>query len=126
MEATSERPERLANLLTLSHEPMFAWRLQGSIEFWNAGAERLYGFAPGEAVGRVSHSLLQTKFPIEFTARHYKKAGEPRPSELFSSGASKPNSKPFSTNLAFSRASWTCKAALPAAGFARHPERAPV
>jgi PAS domain S-box-containing protein len=67
MEATSERPERLANLLTLSHEPMFAWRLQGSIEFWNAGAERLYGFAPGEAVGRVSHSLLQTKFPIEFT-----------------------------------------------------------
>jgi PAS domain S-box-containing protein len=50
----------------LSHEPMFAWRLQGSIEFWNAGAERLYGFAPDEAVGRVSHSLLQTKFPVEF------------------------------------------------------------
>ena len=66
MEATSERAERLANLLTLSHEPMFAWRLQGSIEFWNAGAERLYGFAPDEAVGRVSHSLLQTKFPVEF------------------------------------------------------------
>lgn len=66
MEATSERPERLASLLTLSHEPMFAWRLQGSIEFWNAGAERLYGFASGEAVGRVSHSLLQTKFPVEF------------------------------------------------------------
>jgi PAS domain S-box-containing protein len=67
MEATSERAERLANLLTLSHEPMFAWRLGGPIEFWNAGAERLYGFAPGEAVGRVSHSLLQTKFPVEFT-----------------------------------------------------------
>ena len=67
MEATSERAERLANLLRLSHEPMFAWRLQGSIEFWNAGAERLYGFAPDEAVGRVSHSLLQTRFPIEFT-----------------------------------------------------------
>jgi PAS domain S-box-containing protein len=66
MEATSERAERLAHLLTLSHEPMFAWRLQGSIEFWNAGAERLYGFAPDEAVGRVSHSLLQTKFPVEF------------------------------------------------------------
>jgi PAS domain S-box-containing protein len=67
IEATSERTERLANLLTLSYEPMFAWRLDGSIEFWNAGAERLYGFAPDEAVGRVSHSLLQTKFPIEFT-----------------------------------------------------------
>ena len=46
---------------------MLAWRLDGSIEFWNAGAERLYGFAPNEAVGRSSHALLQTKFPIEFT-----------------------------------------------------------
>src|SRR6516225_6983743 len=70
IEATSERVERLANLLTLSHEPMFAWRLGGPIEFWNAGAERLYGFAPDEAVGRVSHSLLQTKFPIELTELH--------------------------------------------------------
>ena len=66
-EATSQRAEHLANLLTLSYEAMFAWRLDGSIEFWNAGAERLYGFAPNEAVGRSSHTLLQTKFPIEFT-----------------------------------------------------------
>ncbi len=40
-----ERAERLASLLTLSYEPMFAWRLDGQIEFWNAGAERLYGFS---------------------------------------------------------------------------------
>jgi PAS domain S-box-containing protein len=58
--------ERLADLITLSYEPMFAWSLDGPIEFWNAGAERLYGFTPGEAVGRFSHALLQTKFPIEF------------------------------------------------------------
>jgi PAS domain S-box-containing protein len=57
--------ERLADLLMLSHEPMFAWKLDGAIEFWNAGAERLYGFAPNEAVGHSSHSLLQTKHPIE-------------------------------------------------------------
>ena len=50
-EATSERAARLANLLALSYEPMFAWRLDGLIEFWNAGAERLYGFASNEAVG---------------------------------------------------------------------------
>jgi PAS domain S-box-containing protein len=67
IEATSERAEHLANLLTLSYQPMFAWRLGGPIEFWNAAAERLYGFALDEAVGRVSHSLLQTKFPIELT-----------------------------------------------------------
>jgi len=54
-------------LLSLSYEPMFAWRLDGAIRFWNAGAERLYGFAPDEAVGRTSRSLLQTEFPIELT-----------------------------------------------------------
>jgi rsbT co-antagonist protein RsbR len=65
-EATNTPSERLSDLLTLSYEPMLAWRLDGVIEFWNAGAERLYGFAADEAVGRSSHSLLQTKFPTEF------------------------------------------------------------
>jgi len=59
--------EGLAHLVMLSHEPMFTWHLAGSIEFWNKGAERLYGFVANEAVGRNSHALLQTKFPIEFT-----------------------------------------------------------
>jgi len=65
----SEAPlgaERLADLLMLSYEPMLAWRLDGPIEFWNAGAERLYGFTQHEAVGHSSHALLHTKFPIDF------------------------------------------------------------
>jgi PAS domain S-box-containing protein len=65
--AAFEDTELLANLLSLSYEPMLAWRLDGAIRFWNAGAERLYGFAQDEAVGRTSHSLLQTKFPIGLT-----------------------------------------------------------
>src|SRR5690349_19350434 len=40
----SKPTERLANLLMLSYEPMLVWSLDGPIEFWNAGAERLYGF----------------------------------------------------------------------------------
>ena len=64
--AERQSPERLANLLSLSYEPMLAWSLDGPIEFWNTGAERLYGFAPDEAVGHSSHVLLQTKFPIPF------------------------------------------------------------
>jgi PAS domain S-box-containing protein len=67
IKATSGPAEDFANLLSLSFEPMFVWRLDGSVEFWNAGAERLYGFAPNEAVGHSSHMLLQTEFPIEFT-----------------------------------------------------------
>jgi PAS domain S-box-containing protein len=65
-EAALRRAERLANLLTLSYEPIIAWRLDGPVEFWNAGAERLYGFAQDEAVGRTSHALLRTEFPIDF------------------------------------------------------------
>ena len=64
--AAVERAGRLANLLTLSYEPMLTWRLDGPIEFWNAGAERLYGFAQDEAVGRISHVLLRTEFPTDF------------------------------------------------------------
>jgi PAS domain S-box-containing protein len=59
--------ERLADLLTLSYDPMLAWSLDGAIAFWNAGAERLYGFTASEAIGAISHTLLQTKFPTAFT-----------------------------------------------------------
>ena len=64
--AGPDRAERLASLLTLSSEAMLVWHLNEGIEFWNSGAERLYGFTSGEAVGRTSHALLQTKFPVEF------------------------------------------------------------
>jgi PAS domain-containing protein len=63
--ANSASTERMTDLLALSYEPILMWRLDGGIEGWNAGAERLYGFRPEEALGRVSHTLLQTKFPIE-------------------------------------------------------------
>jgi rsbT co-antagonist protein RsbR len=65
-EVTSRRAERLGSLQSLSYEPMLVWGLNGPIEFWNTGAERLYGFAPEEAIGHSSHELLQTKFPVEF------------------------------------------------------------
>jgi PAS domain S-box-containing protein len=65
--AAPGRADRFADLLMLSHEPMFAWRLDGPVEFWNAGAERLYGFTADEAVGRSSHTLLKTEFPVELT-----------------------------------------------------------
>jgi PAS domain S-box-containing protein len=70
-ELDTTRTERLAGLLVLlAHEPMFAWKLDGAIEFWSAGAEQLYGFASNDAIGRNGHSLLQTKFPIEFAELH--------------------------------------------------------
>jgi signal transduction histidine kinase/ActR/RegA family two-component response regulator len=54
---------RDAELMQLSHEAVFVWRLDGGIEFWNAGAEELYGFDAREACGRVPHELLATVLP---------------------------------------------------------------
>ncbi len=51
-------------LLELSNQPIFVWEPDGGIVYWNRGSEELYGFSREEAVGRVSHELLQTVHPI--------------------------------------------------------------
>jgi PAS domain S-box-containing protein len=35
----------------------------GRILLWTAGAEKMYGFSAEEALGRISHDLLNTRFP---------------------------------------------------------------
>jgi PAS domain S-box-containing protein len=45
-------------------------RWDGSIESWNRGAEELYGFTEGEAIGRTTHALLRTIFPTPWVQIH--------------------------------------------------------
>jgi PAS domain S-box-containing protein len=52
-----------ANLLDLTRDTVFARDPRDVITFWNRGAEEQYGWTSEEAVGRVSHELLQTRFP---------------------------------------------------------------
>jgi two-component system, cell cycle sensor histidine kinase and response regulator CckA len=41
--------------------------LDGRIIYWSNGSTRLYGWTAEEAVGRVSHELLQTIFPAQLS-----------------------------------------------------------
>jgi diguanylate cyclase (GGDEF)-like protein/PAS domain S-box-containing protein len=53
-----------AALLDLTQEAILVKAFgTGIIQFWNRGAEELYGWTADEAIGAVSHSLLQTSFP---------------------------------------------------------------
>jgi PAS domain S-box-containing protein len=52
-----------AELLRLSFDAVIVWRLEGGIESWNLGAERLYGFTEKEAFGSFTHELLATVHP---------------------------------------------------------------
>jgi PAS domain S-box-containing protein len=54
---------RQALLLEAALEPVMVWEFGGAIIDWNRGSERLYGYSAAEAVGRISHELLNTKFP---------------------------------------------------------------
>jgi two-component system CheB/CheR fusion protein len=63
LEVTARELDRRGELLRLSHDAIQVRGLDGTIEFWNRGAEQLYGFRADEALGRVSHELLRTSFP---------------------------------------------------------------
>jgi PAS domain S-box-containing protein len=47
-----------SELLRLSHDAIFVWRPGGVIEFWNRGAEELYGYSSAEALGHRPAELL--------------------------------------------------------------------
>uniref|UniRef100_Q025N6 histidine kinase n=1 Tax=Solibacter usitatus (strain Ellin6076) TaxID=234267 RepID=Q025N6_SOLUE len=55
--------KKQAELLRLSYDGMIVWKLDGTIENWNIGAERLYGYSETEAVGKLTHALLAPQFP---------------------------------------------------------------
>ena len=52
-----------AALLDLAQDAIFALRMDGTITYWNRGAEKMYGWTKQEAVGRNAHELLRTEFP---------------------------------------------------------------
>ena len=52
-----------ANLLDLTHDTVFVRDMNDVITSWNRGAEERYGWSREEAIGQVSHAIVQTTFP---------------------------------------------------------------
>jgi PAS domain S-box-containing protein len=64
-----------ARILDLA--PVLIKDLDDRIVFWNTGAEQMYGWTGEEALGRISHELFRTEFPVPRTQIN---------TELFSQG----------------------------------------
>ena len=69
-EEAQKVPEKTAILLheydylfDLVNDSVMTRTIDGKINFWNRPAEQLYGWSKEEAIGKVSHDLLQTQFP---------------------------------------------------------------
>jgi len=63
LEKHSSQLAELARLLELAPVAVLVRDLESRITYWNRGAEEIYGWTSTEASGKVTHSLLQTKFP---------------------------------------------------------------
>jgi PAS domain S-box-containing protein len=51
-------------LLELASEAILVRDMEGRVQFWNSGAETLYGWRRGEVMGKDAHHVLQTVFPV--------------------------------------------------------------
>jgi PAS domain S-box-containing protein len=62
--AAEEEVRKQAELLSLAHDAILVRDSESRVIFWNQGAENAYGWTAEEAIGRVTHELLQTRFPV--------------------------------------------------------------
>ena len=72
LQENARQLQQQAELLNLAHDSIVVNDMEGRVVFWNRGAEQTYGWTRDEAIGKISHDLLQTRFPsnlIEITAK---------------------------------------------------------
>lgn len=63
LQVSREEAEQKSQLLDFAHDYIMVRDLDSRVIYWNQGAEKGYGFTVAEAIGQVTHELLQTKFP---------------------------------------------------------------
>ena len=63
-ESLSTSPLHKDIFVDIEHDALMVRNSDGTIRFWNKGAENLYGWEYRETIGKRSHNLLQTIFPV--------------------------------------------------------------
>ncbi|MGA3113692.1 MAG: PAS domain S-box protein [Syntrophobacteraceae bacterium] len=63
LSTANENLREQAALLDLAHDAILVRDPDNKILYWNAGAEKTYGWTKEEALGKSSHTLLKTRFP---------------------------------------------------------------
>src|SRR5438552_5963512 len=58
-----QRLAEQARLLDLSNDAIIVRDANDRVTYWNKGATKIYGYAPEEALGKVTHDLLKTEAP---------------------------------------------------------------
>ena len=59
-----QRLHQQDQLINMAHDAILIRDPESRIRSWNQGAEHLYGWSVEEARGQVTHTLLQTRFPV--------------------------------------------------------------
>ncbi len=60
---TEQAMQQNLQMLDLASDAFIIRELDGTINYWNQGAQRIYGFSRQEALGKVTDSLFHTIFP---------------------------------------------------------------
>ena len=55
-----------AELIDLASDAIFVREIDGTVRYWSAGAQRMYGWTAEEALGRPIQDLLATELPLPF------------------------------------------------------------
>jgi len=61
---SDEAIRRQARLLDLAHDSIIVRDLNSKVIYWNQGATQRYGWTSEEAIGKETHELLKTVFPM--------------------------------------------------------------
>jgi PAS domain S-box-containing protein len=61
---SEEQIRSQAEMLDQTYDAVFAWDFEAGIIYWNRSSERLYGYSREEVLGKETHELFKTVFPM--------------------------------------------------------------